>query len=454
MSHATPELADAVAIAAALAAGATSSVALTQRCLEAIERRETLHAFTYLDAEGALAAAAASDARRARGAAAGPGDGLPVALKANLAVRGWPHTGGYGYLRDVRATEDASVVARLRTGGAVLLGATNMDEGALGATSVNPWYGTTRNPADPACSVGGSSGGSAAAVAAGLCAFALGSDTLGSVRIPAAWCGIAALKPSFAAVSTEGVIPVHARFDHVGPLARRVADLALALALLTGSRGPATPIRPAAMRLGFVRGFESLAPDPAVIAGFEQALERLRWLGHRLEPLDVHDWPLTAGRRAIFALCEVELARRHATRLAQAPDSFSPGLRALLEFGARQTPADVERYGARIAALEARAQGSLRDVEVLLTPTVPTPAVRLDGPMPASTADLTVIASATGLPAISLPVPPAASLPIGIQLIGRRGSDQALLALAGELEAAFDRETGRATPDQAGTTWR
>lgn len=431
---------NAAALAAALAAGATSSLALTQRCLESIARLDpTLRAFTYLDVEGALAAAAASDARRARGGSISLGDGLPVAIKANLAVHSWPHTGGYGYLRETRATEDALVVARLRAAGTVLLGLTNMDEGALGATSINPWYGTTRNPADPAFSVGGSSGGSAAAVAADFCAFALGSDTLGSLRIPAAWCGITTLKPSYGAVSTDGVIPVHVRFDHVGPLARGVADVALAFELIARPDGTASasPRPRKAMRVGFVRGFEALEPDPAVVAGYERALDALRVRGHELEPIDVQDWPLAASRRAVFALSEAELAERHRERLANAPDSFSPGLRALLEFGARQTPADLDRYSARVAALEAKALAALQDVDFLVTPTVPAPAFRLDGIKPASTADLTVIASVAGLPAISLPVPTAGAMPIGVQLMGPRGSDRELLALAGELEASL-----------------
>jgi aspartyl-tRNA(Asn)/glutamyl-tRNA(Gln) amidotransferase subunit A len=438
--------ADATEHAAQLARGENSSSALTRECLAVIEREDPLwQAFTHIDREGALAQAAAADERRARNQSLGRADGLPLALKANFAVRGWPHTGGYRYRRDARAGEDAPVVARLRAAGSVFLGLTNMDEGALGATSINPWYGTTRNPAAPDRSAGGSSGGSAAAVAARECLFALGTDTLGSVRIPAAWCGIVALKPTFGRIPLEGVIPVDARFDHVGLLGRSARDLALMLGLAAGKEPPtagAVDGAPepgsgslGALRLGYALGLEDLDPAPVVMWGYERALEALRALGHRLLPIDVGSWKLAQARRAIFALSEVEMARRHADRLQGAPESFSSELQSMLAFGARQSPADLGRFEGRVAGLRTAAAAAMQGLDALVTPTVLKPAFRLDGPPASDSAELTAIASATGLPALSVPVRREDSLPVAVQLIGAAGSDFELIRLASELEA-------------------
>ncbi len=161
-------------------------------------------------------------------------DGIPVAIKANIAVRGWPYTAGLRFRQQEIAAQDAFLVRRLRAAGAVLLGLTNMDEGALGAEGMNPWYLTTQNPLRAGYCAGGSSSGSAAAVAADLCAFAVGTDTIGSLRIPAAFCGCASIKPSFGLVSVGGIVPVNLRFDHAGPLTRSARDLPLALAALAG----------------------------------------------------------------------------------------------------------------------------------------------------------------------------------------------------------------------------
>ena len=189
---------DLSALSGHLAAGRLSSAALTARYLHSIDRDNTrLGAFTFVAAEAARAAARESDARRAAGVPLGALDGIPVALKANIAVRGWPYTAGLRFRQQEIAAQDAFLVRRLRAAGAVLLGLTNMDEGALGAEGMNPWYLTTQNPLRAGYCAGGSSSGSAAAVAADLCAFAVGTDTIGSLRIPAAFCGCASIKPSF-----------------------------------------------------------------------------------------------------------------------------------------------------------------------------------------------------------------------------------------------------------------
>ncbi|MCS6948343.1 MAG: amidase, partial [Steroidobacteraceae bacterium] len=289
--------ADATSLSGALQAGAVSSAALTAQCLAHIDAQDPLLGlFTHVAHDEALAAARAADDRRARGRALGPLDGLPVALKANMAVRGWPLTAGLKFRAAERAEADAFVVARLRAAGAVLLGLTNMDEGALGAEGTNPWYRTTHNPLRPLYCAGGSSSGAAAAVAIGACAFALGTDTIGSIRIPAAFCGCVGLKPSFGRLSTRGIVPVHLRFDHVGPLTRTVRDLALVLPLLEGFDAqssvsvpyadPAAPaVAPVTRRIGYGVGFGAVGVTDAVIADYNRALAALRALGHTLVPV-------------------------------------------------------------------------------------------------------------------------------------------------------------------------
>lgn len=433
---------DLTATVAGLAAGALRAADLADAALERIARENSsLNAFTYVARGEARAAAAAAGGRRARGVPLSPLDGVPVAVKASIAVRGWPHTAGMQRFRTRVAREDAFVIARLREQGAVFLGATNMDEAGLGATSMNPWYGTTQNPRRPGFAAGGSSGGSAAAVAAGICSLAVGSDTIGSVRIPAAYCGVSALKPTFGLVSVRGVEPAHPRFDHVGPLVASARDLAIAL-LAFAAFDPACPVAfPVALqpahapgtrrRIGYATRLAEVGCEPSVIAAFERAVARLRNAGHELIPVDVAAWEPGSVRRAIFALCEREMARHYRESLNEHPGEFSPALREWLAYGARLAPPDVARLEARIAGFFARIEQQFQSVDVLITPTTPAPAFALDGPIPANSADLTAIASVTGHPALAtaLSVAPDA-LPTGLQWIGHRGADLDLVRLA------------------------
>ena len=225
MSDATTS---ALAIAAAVRAGKTRAHDVVAGALERIARRDaTLNAFTSVLRDRALADADAIDHRLASGADAGPLAGVPFAAKNLFDIAGVTTLAGSKINADnAPATRDATAVARLRTAGAVLVGALNMDEYAYGFSTENTHYGPTRNPHDPSRIAGGSSGGSAAAVAAGLVPLSLGTDTNGSIRVPAALCGVFGLKPTFGRVSRAGVVPLAWSFDHVGPFARRVADLA------------------------------------------------------------------------------------------------------------------------------------------------------------------------------------------------------------------------------------
>lgn len=446
----SPRLLDATDAAAALRRGEFSALELLEDCLAALARdNPQLGAWTFVDAAGARAAARAADERRGRGARLGPLDGLPTAIKANIAVAGWPHTAGLRFRASEFAAADAFAVAKLRAAGAVLVGATNMDEGALGAEGMNPWYGTTQNPRRHGFSSGGSSSGSAAAIGAAHCTLALGSDTIGSVRIPAAFCGVASLKPSSGLVSLGGVVPVHRRFDHVGPILRSARDLAPVVQAIAG-HDPACPVsfplQLAAPRaatggpptLGYAVGLTEFAVTADVVTAYNRGIAALRALGAQLVPLDLRRWDLARVRRAILALCEHEMWRVHRPRVLERPDDFSDGLRAFIRYGGKLSDEDLAGAEQRIAAFVAEWNSATQPFEAVMMPTVACAAFPHGERHPHNTADLTAIASAVGAPAVSLPLPvPPGALPIGLQLVARSGEDLRLCELASALEAQF-----------------
>jgi aspartyl-tRNA(Asn)/glutamyl-tRNA(Gln) amidotransferase subunit A len=422
-----------VALGEAFRAGRVSVTAATDHYLDRIARFDpTLRAFTQVDAPAARAAAAESAARIEAGAGR-PLDGLPVALKANIDVAGLAVHGGMGALRDRIASRDAAVVTRLRAAGAVILGLLNMEEAALGATTDNFFYGQCQNPHAIGHTPGGSSGGSGAAVAAGLCAAALGTDTLGSIRIPAAYCGVVGLKPGAGAVPTEGLLPLVERLDAIGPIARSVAD-AGAMFDAIADVPPAAPIE----RVATLSSLAAVEQQPAVAAAFRLAQQLLEGLGvpvaeHRVE-IDHHRVRLAGFVEAAQA------ADRHFGEAATAnPDGFSPALRSYMVFG-RQVGADaVARGREAMDAAAAELRAVLGQAGAILMPTTPQAAFPHDDGAPVSQADFTALASIAGLPAISLPAGwTEAGLPVGVQLVGRAGGEAALLALARRLEAVLN----------------
>lgn len=405
-----------------------------------------LNLFTHIDAVGAREAAAQSADRLAGGGETRALEGLLVGVKGNIAVRGWPLEGGLTVRAGAVADDDAPVITRLRAAGAVLLGQTNMDEGALAAEGVSP-TGPIGLPLHPTRSTGGSSGGSGGALAAGLVDLALGSDTIGSVRIPAALCGIAALKPSFGRVSTRGVLPVHPRFDHVGPMARRVGDLASMLAVI-GVHDPRHPLSIdygpdpvgdrvlTGRRIGYGIGFDDLSPASEVIEGYNASLETLRKLGAELVPIDLRPLELRRTRRAVFALCEHEMWRSHRTELEARPDRYSPRLKAMLDYGASLAPERLRDLDSRVVAMQFAWEALVADLHACVTPTTPVVAFEHAARPPDTIADLTVIGTAAAVPAVSLPCPmPEGALPVGLQVLTPRGQDLRALDLARLLDA-------------------
>ena len=245
----------------------------------------SLNSYVLLLAESATIEARAAASRAARKQRLGPLDGIAVALKDNVDIAGFPTSNGFGGGPHRVPNEDAEIVRRLRAAGAVILGKLNTHEGAIGALTNNPHFGRTNNPHREGHSPGGSSGGSGAAVAAGLCCTAIGTDTGGSIRIPASYCGVVGLKPSFGLISTRGIVPLSRRLDHAGPLTHTVADAALMMRVLAGfdarciesRRGPTEFDIPSAGRLdgvtlGIIDKFAAEPVEPGIAAAFEAAI--------------------------------------------------------------------------------------------------------------------------------------------------------------------------------------
>lgn len=443
-SAGSPADLDAAAAAAALAAGEFTAAELAAACLErAADDRHG--AWLHVDADGALAQAQASDERRARGRAYHPLDGLPVAVKDNLAVAGLPLTAGMAPHRGRIAGEDAHAVARLRRAGAVILGKTQLCEAALGADAGNPHFGRCLHPTHRSHSAGGSSSGSAVALALRHCPLALGSDSMGSVRIPAAHCGVVGLKPSAARVSTRGLVTVSRRLDHVGPMARRVQDLAAIFQQVSGidMHDPASRVVPLAhserdpsvLRVGVLAGLPGLGVADGVSGAFEDCLQRLstllpRRVEVRFEGIDLGRW-----RRAGLLLAEAEMHVVHADALAQSPHGISPALRSMLAYAATRSAVDLAAALHRLDEAVVFGRQLFAGIDVLLLPTTPLPPHAIADPEPACQADLTSLANFAGLPALSLPMGRTPEgLPLGLQILGPVGSDLQLLALGTDIE--------------------
>ncbi|HEV2567425.1 amidase [Sphingomonas sp.] len=360
---------------------------------------------------------------------ADPGDGpladLTIGIKSNIAVKGLPWTGGMALRRDVAAERDAAVVAKLRSAGAAILGTLNMHEAALGATTDNHWFGRTHNPHRIGYTPGGSSGGSGAAVAAGLCDAALGTDTLGSVRIPAAYCGVYGLKPSWGAVDSSGLVFLARRYDTIGPLARSLDVLERVWRVIGPSNGAARPFD----RLVLLEDLGGVEVQPAVRSTYQKAVDAV---GLSRTGLTL---PGTAGALRLAALAEIarELIADLGSDRHEKAELISPELTFILN-----ALEGLEPDPGLLAQTKSALTEALGRDGVLVLPTTPQGAFAHGGTPPASQADFTGLANMAGLPALACPAGrDAEGLPVSVQLIGPAGSESRLIALARQLESAL-----------------
>jgi len=385
---------------------------------------------------------------------------MPVALKDLFDTAGVRTTAGSKFFADRVPDRDASVVERLRQAGAVILGKLNMHEWALGVTNDNPHYGACRNPWAPDHITGGSSGGSAAALAAGFCDGALGSDTGGSIRIPAALCGVVGLKPTYGRVSLRGVVPLSWSLDHAGPMARTVKDVARLLSVMAG-HDPADPGSAAvaiddyltALDAGIggwhigVAADESLGElHPDVADAFRTAVGPLAALGAVPERLEIPE--LGEAARLNGLVTTADAATFHRDRMEQAPGDFGADVLARLRRGAAYGSTDYA-HARHMQAVYRRQFESLfvehgGGFDAIILPTTPIPAPRLAGIDSVATAGvltrLTAPFNFTGLPAISVPCGKSADgLPVGLQIVGAPWAERRLLRIAFAYEQGRDR---------------
>lgn len=430
-----------ITLAARLRAGSVTSVELTQAALDSIERlNPRLNAFVHVDACVALAQARKADALLAQGLDLGPLHGIPVAVKDNIDTFDYITTYGSAHFEGFQPDRDALCVHRVREAGAVIIGKTLTHEFAYGPTGDRSLQGAARNPWDARCITGGSSAGSAAAVASGMVPLALGTDTGGSIRIPSALCGTVGFKPSFACVPVDGVFPLSSSLDHVGPIANHVEDARLLFEVLAGRAGtPATNPQP--LRVGWMT-CPSFGPvDADVHQQVYGAAQQL--FGDALQETDeLHH--LAAGMKdTLLTLQRAEAFEVHAERMRDAPHKFEQEVRERLEVSEEVRGWQYIRAQASQAQYKAAMARLFEQYDLLVSTSVPITATEVnarevrvgeqDIDVRAAVLSYTSAWNLTGLPALSLPVGHVRGMPVGLQVIGAAGADDRLLQVMSRL---------------------
>jgi aspartyl-tRNA(Asn)/glutamyl-tRNA(Gln) amidotransferase subunit A len=471
-------------------AGKITSEEVVSSLLERSQREQRLNVFLHLDPDRVLAQARAIDSRRKAGEPLGPLAGVPIAIKDVICVKGEPTTCGSRMLQTFKPPYDATVIAKLREAGAVLFGKTNMDEFAMGSSTENSAYGPTLNPWDETRVPGGSSGGSAAAVAAGLAPLALGTDTGGSIRQPAAFTGAVGLKPTYGRVSRYGLIAFASSLDQIGPFAHNLADIALLLGVIAGpdpkdSTSVDEPIPdyattldtpPESLRVGVVREFFGEGLDSEVASAVQEAIRVYEKAGATIKEVSLphSKYGIPAYYIVASAECSSNLSRYDGTTYGHRASDFSPkypGEEDLAPLVRMMMASRAEGFGAEVKrrimlgtfalsagyadqyynkALQVRRKirgdfdAAFQEVDVLLGPTSPTPAFtigeRTADPLSMYLSDIyTITANLAGIPGISIPCGfTKANLPIGLQLLAAPFAEDTLLRTAGIFERATD----------------
>jgi aspartyl-tRNA(Asn)/glutamyl-tRNA(Gln) amidotransferase subunit A len=427
-----------------IARGELKSETVTEQCLTAIEAlNPKLNAFITVLAHSALADARKADQEIAGGRHLGPLHGIPVSLKDLVDLAGAPTTAASKVRRDHRAQRDAVVTTRLREAGAIFVGKTNLHEFAFGTTSEDSGFGPARNPVDPNRSPGGSSGGSAIAIATGMSLGTVGTDTGGSIRIPAACCGVVGLKPAWGEISASGVVPLSRQLDHVGPLANTVTDAWIQYNAMRPAKNrwistlDAMPIK--GLRIAALTGYFYDKIDLDVSAAMTLTMDRLQNAGAGITPVELAhaNYISTVYLHLVFG----DAAEYHARTLQTRPQDYTPNVRLRLEMARYVMAEDYIRALRGKEIITRDIDKALDGVDALLLPSLSIPAPKIgaatvdvkNGPEPVRAAMLrcTQPFNLSGHPAISIPCGKTKDgLPIGLQLVGHKNATPALVQAA------------------------
>ena len=442
-----------------LRAGAISPVELTRECLTRIEKlNPELNAFIAVLDDAALADARRAEQEIQRGDYRGPLHGIPIGLKDILDTAGTRTTAASALFKDRIPTEDAEIVHRLRAAGAIIVGKQNLHEFAYGGSSMVSFFGEVHNPWDISRVSGGSSGGSAASVAAGMGFAAVGTDTAGSIRLPAAYCGVVGLKPTYGRISARGVIPLAWSYDHVGPITNSVWDVAAMLQVLAryDAADPGSIDAPVAdftialdrlpprLRIGIPRAFFFDDLHPEIAAAVEEAIDLFRDLHAEIRDVNLE---VSTDR----TLSSVESYAYHEAFVASSPELYQPVTLARIQSAANTSAAATLRARRELDALRHSISKIFDDVDILLTPTVPVPPFAIADlkaqPENLRPAELLMLRNTRpfnvwGIPAISIPCGfTSGNLPIGLQLAASPWREDLLLQCAHACERSTDWHT-------------
>lgn len=449
------------AAAAAVSSGDVSPVDLVEACLARIDSVRDLHAYIAVYAEQSLQVAKAAESMLCAGHRLGPLHGIPIAVKDNIAVAGHVTTAGSKILSDWRPEEDATVTARLKSAGAILIGKTNMHEFAWGGTSANPHYGAVRNPWNPERFPAGSSGGSGVAVAARTCYGALGTDTGGSIRLPSAINGIVGLRPTIGRVSNAGVIPLAWSMDTVGPMARTAEDCAVMFNALAGhdprdagsARVPTEDYTTdltrgvEGLRIGIIPDYFFAHLQKPVHEAVTEALRAFESAGAQV--LEVQATHVHGNISAQLTVESAEPSAYHQRWLRERPEDYGEDVRLLLEVGEMLLATHYIQAQRYRTLLRSEFLDAFKSVDVLICPTLPFTATAVGETMVeiqegasedmlAAIMQFTGVPSLTGLPSLNVPCGfDKDGLPIGMQVIGRPFDEATLLRVG----AAYQRST-------------
>jgi aspartyl-tRNA(Asn)/glutamyl-tRNA(Gln) amidotransferase subunit A len=439
--------------------GEISSVALIEACFERIEKyNKDINAFSQLMIDSAYDEAKLADERLSLGKRLSLLDGIPVGVKDNIGIKGTVSSAGMASRAEIISDTDSTVVELLRKSGCVLIGKLNMHEAAFGSTNEISFYGKTHNPYKIGFTPGGSSGGSAAAIAAGFCLIALGTDTLGSVRIPASYCGVAGIKPTNGLVSNIGLVPLSWTFDTIGPITKKVEDLVPVLEIISGlyNRDLSTKLSPRVFKfnpddqdtlskkkIGVLKNFEASNLELEIINIFESSINRIKEIGANIKDIYIEEFDFSKIRRNGLTIVEAEAAAIHASDFKENSDKFSHDLVSLLTYGKNLSAVKLVAELRIRAAFKIKMNKLFEDLDFIVLPTTPILPFKF-GEFHSNQADFTAIANLLGSPAVSLPMGFSKNgFPVGFQIIGKHWDESNILQFAIKLDELFEQNQGQ-----------